>query len=179
MEIIIDYFDILFLFKLYFQIIKKGKFMKVQKNTVVTIDYTLKDDNGNIIDTSQGRGPLKYLHGNGNLIPGLEKALEGKEAGESFSVTIPPEDGYGYKDEGLIQEVPRNLFDDSNGLEVGMQFQAQTEQGTYILTIQEIKENTVVVDGNHPLAGQNLNFDINIIDVREATADELAHGHAH
>jgi FKBP-type peptidyl-prolyl cis-trans isomerase SlyD len=153
--------------------------MKVQKNTVVTIDYTLRDDNGNILDSSRGRTPLKYLHGNGALIPGLEKALEGKEPGESFSITISPEEGYGYKDEGLIQEVPKDLFDDSNGLEVGMQFQAQTEQGMYILTIVEIKDNTVVVDGNHPLAGQNLNFDISILDVRNATAEELAHGHAH
>jgi FKBP-type peptidyl-prolyl cis-trans isomerase SlyD len=153
--------------------------MKVQKNTVVTIDYTLRDDDGNILDSSRGRTPLKYLHGNGALIPGLEKALEGKEPGESFSITISPEEGYGYKDEGLIQEVPKDLFDDSNGLEVGMQFQAQTEQGMYILTIVEIKDNTVVVDGNHPLAGQNLNFDISILDVRNATAEELAHGHAH
>jgi FKBP-type peptidyl-prolyl cis-trans isomerase SlyD len=153
--------------------------MKIKKNTVVSIDYTLKDDHGNVIDSSQGRGPLKYLHGNGNLIIGLEKALEGKDVGDSFSVTIPPEEGYGFVDEGLIQEVPRNLFDDSQGLEVGMQFQAQTEEGTYILTIKEIKGNTVVVDGNHPLAGQNLNFDIRVVDVREATLEELAHGYAH
>ncbi len=153
--------------------------MKIQKNTVVTFEYTLKDDNGNIIDSSKGRGPLKYLHGNGNLIPGLEKALEGKEKGNSFSVTIPPEEGYGFQDETLIQEVPKDLFDDSNGLEVGMQFQAQTEQGNYILTIKEIHSNTVVVDGNHPLAGKNLNFDITILDVRNATAEEVAHGHAH
>jgi len=153
--------------------------MKIKKNTVVSIDYTLKDDHGNVIDSSQGRGPLKYLHGNGNLIIGLEKALEGKDVGDSFSVTIPPEEGYGFVDEGLIQEVPRNLFDDSQGLEVGMQFQAQTEEGAYILTIKEIKGNTVVVDGNHPLAGQNLNFDIRVVDVREATPEELAHGHAH
>lgn len=153
--------------------------MKIQKNTVVSIDYTLKDDDGNLIDTSSGRGPLKYLHGNGNLIPGLEKALEGREAGQSFSVKIPPEEAYGQKDEALIQEVPRNLFDETEGLEVGMQFQAQTEQGSYILTVKEIKENTVVIDGNHPLAGQNLNFEINIISVREATLEELAHGHAY
>ncbi len=153
--------------------------MKIRKNTVVSFEYTLKDDDGNLIDSSKGRGPLKYLHGNGNLIPGLEKALEGREAGESFSVRIPPEEAYGEIDEALIQEVPRDLFDESEGLEVGMQFQAQTEQGNYILTVKEIKENTVVIDGNHPLAGQNLNFEINIIAVREATLEELAHGYAH
>jgi FKBP-type peptidyl-prolyl cis-trans isomerase SlyD len=116
-------FNLIYLFK-------KRLSYENQKNTVVSIDYTLKDDHGNIIDSSQGRGPLKYLHGNGNLIIGLEKALEGKDVGYSFSVTIPHEEGYGFVNEGLIQEVPRNLFDDSQGLEVGMQFQAQIEERT-------------------------------------------------
>ncbi len=153
--------------------------MKIKKNTVVTIDYTLKDDNGNVIDSSEGRGPLKYLHGNGNLILGLERQLEGKEKGESLHIKVLPEEGYGEIDLGLIQEVPKNLFEDSEQLEVGMQFQAQTENGTYILTIKEVKPDSVIVDGNHPLAGKNLNFDIEIIDVREATQEEIAHGHAH
>lgn len=153
--------------------------MQIKKNTVVTFDYTLKDDDGNILDTSKGRQPLKYLHGNGNLISGLENALEGKEKGASFHITIKPEDGYGPVNQDLIQEVPKDLFEDSENLEIGMQFQAQTEQGAYILTIVDIKSNTVVVDGNHPLAGKNLNFDIDILDVREATKEEIMHGHAH
>lgn len=153
--------------------------MQVKKNTVVTIDYTLKDDEGNILDTSKGRRPLKYLHGNGNLIPGLENALEGKEKGTSFQVVVKPEDGYGFFNENLVQELSKDLFEDSENLQVGMQFQAQTEQGSYILTIIEVKADSVVVDGNHPLAGKNLNFDIDIIDIREATQEEIAHGHAH
>ncbi|MCS7205684.1 MAG: peptidylprolyl isomerase [Leptospiraceae bacterium] len=153
--------------------------MKVRKNTVVTIDYVLKDDFGNILDSTQGRSPLKYLHGNGNLIPGIEKALEGKEKGDFIKVSIPPEDGYGYIDESLIQEVPKEIFEDPEDLEIGMQFSAQTEEGTYILTVKEIREETVIVDGNHPLAGKNLNFEIRILNIREATLEEIAHRHAH
>lgn len=153
--------------------------MKVKHNMVVTFDYTLRDDEGNILETSKGRQPLKYLHGNGNLLPGLEKALEGKQKGDVVEVRLTPEEGYGHVDESLIQEVPRDLFDDPENLEEGMQFQANTENGSYILTIKEVKDDTVVVDGNHPLAGKNLHFEIKILDVREATLEEIAHRHAH
>ncbi len=153
--------------------------MQVKKNTVVTIDYTLKDDEGNILDTSKGRKPLKYLHGNGNLIPGLEKAIEGKEKGVSFHVVVKPEEGYGVFNKELVQELSKDLFEDSENLQVGMQFQAQTEEGSFILTIVEVKANSVVVDGNHPLAGKNLNFDIDILDVREATQEEIAYRQVH
>ncbi|MFN3603233.1 MAG: peptidylprolyl isomerase [Leptonema sp. (in: bacteria)] len=153
--------------------------MQIRKDTVVTIDYTLKDNEGNILDTSKGRKPLKYLHGNGNLIPGLENALEGKEVGASFHVVIPPEEAYGPINENLIQEISKDLFEENENLQVGMQFQAQTEQGSYILTIVEVKTDSVVVDGNHPLAGKTLNFDVEVVDVREATKEEIMHGHAH
>ncbi len=152
--------------------------MKIERNRVVAIQYTLKDDAGRVIDTSEGRDPLQYLHGNNNLIPGLEKALEGLEAGKQIQVTVPPEEGYGPRVQEMVQEVPKKLFENED-LAVGMQFQVQGEDGVHILTIAEIRDESVIVDGNHPLAGANLNFDVTVVSVREASPEEIAHGHVH
>ncbi len=153
--------------------------MKVAENTVVVIDYTLTDNDGSVIDSSEGAGPLSYLHGAGNIIPGLEEALMGKEAGEEVKASIEPAKAYGDRHEQLKQEVPRELFSGVDNVEVGMQFQSETEQGPVLVTVVEVKDETVTVDGNHPLAGVNLNFDVTIREVREASEEELEHGHVH
>ncbi len=153
--------------------------MKVAENTVVVIDYTLTDNDGSVIDSSEGAGPLSYLHGAGNIIPGLEEALMGKEAGEEVKASIEPAKAYGDRHEQLKQEVPRELFSGVDNVEVGMQFQSETEQGPVLVTVVEVKDETVTVDGNHPLAGVHLNFDVTIREVREASEEELEHGHVH
>jgi FKBP-type peptidyl-prolyl cis-trans isomerase SlyD len=153
--------------------------MQVAKHAVVEIDYTLTDDDGNVLDTSKGGHPLAYLHGAGNLIPGLESALEGKSAGDSLQVSVPPERAYGKRDDALVQEVPRSQFGSVKDLSVGMQFQATSNAGTHIVRVVEITDAVVTVDANHELAGQNLNFDVNVVNVRKATPEELQHGHVH
>jgi FKBP-type peptidyl-prolyl cis-trans isomerase SlyD len=152
--------------------------MQISKHKVVTMDYTLRDTEGAVIDSSEGQEPLAYIHGTGNIIPGLEQALEGKAAGDSLSVSITPEEAYGDRDESLLQVVPRNLFDVPE-VEAGMQFQTQSEQGPQIVTVVAVTEEEVTVDANHPLAGITLNFDVEVVDVRDATDDELSHGHVH
>lgn len=153
--------------------------MKVADNTVVVIDYTLTNNEGQVIDSSEGAGPLAYLHGAGNIIPGLEDALLGKEAGDEIKASIEPENAYGDRHEALKQEVPADLFSGVEKVEVGMQFQSETDQGPVLVTVTEVGEQTITVDGNHPLAGVHLNFDVNVREVREATAEELEHGHVH
>lgn len=153
--------------------------MQISKNKVVAIDYTLTDDDGNTLDTSANREPLKYIQGAGNIIPGLERALEGEESGAQVNVTVQPDEGYGQRDENLKQQVPRNLFEGVDTLEPGMQFQAQTEGGVQIITVAEVGDEQVLVDANHPLAGVTLNFDVNVVEVRDATEEELEHGHVH
>lgn len=153
--------------------------MQIGKNTVVSIDYTLTNDAGEVIDTSSGREPLVYLHGVGGIIPGLEDALAGKQAGESLKVRVPPEQAYGPKDPKLVQGVPRQQFHGVPNIDVGMQFQAQTGAGTRIVTVVGVTPETVTVDANHPLAGQSLNFDVKVVEVREASEEELSHGHVH
>ncbi|MFA6455602.1 MAG: peptidylprolyl isomerase [Bacteroidota bacterium] len=153
--------------------------MKIAKDKVVSIEYTLRDDGGNILDSSDGREPLAYLHGNGNLIPGLEAQLEGKSANDALKVTVAPADGYGEFDAAQIVNVPRDQFTGVADLAVGMQFTASGPEGQRIVTVTKIENDTVTVDGNHPLAGQTLNFDVKIVSVREATDDELSHGHVH
>jgi FKBP-type peptidyl-prolyl cis-trans isomerase SlyD len=153
--------------------------MKIEKDKVVSIEYTLRDDKGEVLDTSEGREPLAYLHGNGNLIPGLESQLEGRSANESLKVAVAPADGYGEFDQAQIVDVPRSQFTGVADLAVGMQFTASGPEGQRIVTVTKVGLETVTVDGNHPLAGQTLNFDVKIVDVREATADELSHGHVH
>lgn len=153
--------------------------MQVAKNKVVSIDYTLKDDAGEVIDSSEGYEPLFYLHGHDNIVPGLESALEGKQAGDKVQVSVSPAEGYGERDDSLQQVVPREAFQGVEDLEVGMQFRAESDEGQQIVTIMAVDGDNVTVDGNHPLAGETLNFDVTVVEVRDATADELEHGHVH
>lgn len=153
--------------------------MKVAENAVVVIDYKLTDNDGEVIDSSEGAGPLAYLHGMGNIITGLEEALLGKEAGDVVKASIEPEKAYGERQEDMKQEVPRDLFSGIDNIELGMQFQSETEQGPVMVTVVAIEEEMVTVDGNHPLAGIHLNFDVTIREVREASEEELEHGHVH
>jgi FKBP-type peptidyl-prolyl cis-trans isomerase SlyD len=157
----------------------QGFIMQISANKVVAIDYTLTDDQGAVIDSSEGRGPLAYLQGHGNIIPGLENALEGKSAGDALKVTVAAADGYGERDDSLTQAVPRNMFENADDIQVGMQFQTSSEQGMHIVTVTAIDPENVTVDANHPLAGQNLTFDVTIVEVRDASEEELAHGHVH
>jgi FKBP-type peptidyl-prolyl cis-trans isomerase SlyD len=153
--------------------------MQIAKNTVATINYTLTDPKGQVIDSSKGREPLASLHGASNIIPGLESALEGKAKGDSVNVTVPPENGYGKHNPELVQPVPRENFKGISDIRPGMQFQAQTPQGARIVTVVKVDPDNVTVDANHPLAGMDLKFDVTVEDVREATPEEITHGHAH
>lgn len=154
--------------------------MQVAKGKVVAISYTLRT-NGVIRHISQENKPLEYLHGAGNIIPGLEKALEGKAGGDQFSITVPPEEGYGARDETLQQKVPAEVFQGVEQLEPGMQFQAQSEDNKRLETVTIVdvdeEEQTVTLDTNHPLAGQTLEFDVIVNTVREATESELERGY--
>ncbi len=154
--------------------------MTIKENSAVSFHYTLTDDDGQQLDSSAGKEPLAYLHGAGNIIPGLENALTGKAVGDSMVVAVSAAEGYGEVQKELIQEVPRSAFQGVDTIEVGMQFEAQTGQGGNVpVTVTAVSEEVVTVDGNHPLAGKNLNFDVSIEDVRDATEEELAHGHVH
>lgn len=153
--------------------------MQITQNAVVLIHYTLTDDTGKTIDSSAGAEPLAYLHGKGNLIPGLERALEGKQAGDAISVKVSPAEAYGEYDKELVQSLPRDVLKGIENVHVGMQLQAQSDQGARAVTVTAVGEDTVTIDGNHPLAGQNLNFDVKVTDVRAATDEELVHGHVH
>lgn len=153
--------------------------MQIAKHSVVTIDYTLTSPDGQVLDTSRGRQPLTYLHGVGGIIPGLEAALAGKSAGESVNVTIPPEQGYGQKDPRMVQAVPRSAFQGVSDIQPGMQFQAQSPQGARVVTVVKVTDDEVTVDANHPLAGMELKFDVDVKDVRAATPEEISHGHVH
>ncbi|HVY22501.1 MAG TPA: peptidylprolyl isomerase [Steroidobacteraceae bacterium] len=153
--------------------------MQIEKNAVVQIHYTLKNDAGQVLDSSEGSDPLAYLQGHGNLIAGLEKALEGKKVGDSLTVSIPPEEGYGVRDENLVQDVPRSAFEGIPNVEVGMQFHADSNHGPRTVTVTKVAGDTITVDGNHPLADQTLHFAVDIVEVRAATNEELAHGHVH
>jgi FKBP-type peptidyl-prolyl cis-trans isomerase SlyD len=153
--------------------------MQAVKEKVVSIHYTLTGDDGRVIDSSEGREPLAYLHGAKNIVPGLERALEGKEAGEDIAVTVPPEEGYGQRNDELVQPVPKSNFPEGVDPQLGMQFQAQTAAGPRLVRVVEVEEETVVIDANHPLAGKSLNFNVSVVDIRDATPEELQHGHVH
>ena len=153
--------------------------MQIADKMVVTIDYTLKDDNGNILDSSND-GNFAYLHGSNNIIPGLENALTGKLAGDEVDVKVSPAEGYGERNDSMVQAVPRDMFDSEQEIEVGMQFHAQSPEGDMVVvTVTDVDKDDITVDGNHPLAGMNLNFGVKVVDVREATAEERDHGHVH
>jgi FKBP-type peptidyl-prolyl cis-trans isomerase SlyD len=153
--------------------------MQISKHKAVSIDYTLTDDSGEILDSSNGEDPLAFLHGIGNLIPGLESALEGKSSGDEIKVTVAPAEAYGEHVEQLVQSVPRDRFEDDGTLEVGMRFHAASDHGETLVMITDISDDTVTVDGNHPLAGKTLHFEVKVVDVREATPEEINHGHVH
>ena len=153
--------------------------MKITKDLIATIDYTLKDDLGEVLDTSENGDPLAYLHGYGSLIPGLEKKLEGLSAGDSFSAAFDPSEGYGEYKKELELTVDINKFDDPEELEVGMHFQAEMESGVKLCTVTQIDGDDIHINANHPLAGMTLHFDITIRDVREALPEEIEHGHVH
>ncbi len=153
--------------------------MQIESNSVVTLHYVLKDNEGTIIDQSDDDSFL-YLHGAMNIIPGLENALAGKSAGDELSIKVAPEDGYGLKEEERIQEVPKDMFEGAEQIEPGVQFHAQSPDGqAVVVTVVEVKDDVVVIDGNHALAGVDLNFDVKIVDVREASEEEVEHGHVH
>ena len=154
--------------------------MQIAKNNVVHIDYTLTDNDGNILDSSEGREPLAYIHGIGNLIPGLEKELEGKATGDHIDAKVAPEDAYGLRDINLEQTVHISNFDQPEQVQKGIQFQAQTEDGqTKIATIVDISGEEVKIDMNHPLSGMELNFSVDVKEIRKASEEELSHGHVH
>ncbi|MCA2015633.1 peptidylprolyl isomerase [Vibrio tritonius] len=153
--------------------------MKIEKNVVVALAYQVKLEDGVVVDQSTTEAPLEYLHGNDNLIIGLERELEGKAAGDKFTATISPEDAYGEHSDDLVQRVPAEVFQGVDTLEVGMRFLADTDQGPIPVEITEVDGDEVVVDGNHMLAGHTLTFDVEVVAVRAASEEELAHGHVH
>ncbi|MEL4471262.1 peptidylprolyl isomerase [Shewanella algae] len=153
--------------------------MQITQHSAVTIHYRLTDAKGQLIESSFEADPMVYLHGMENLIPGLEKALEGKGKGDTLEVTIEAEEAYGPYHDGLRQEVPLEAFGDIQDIVPGMRFIAETEMGQRPVQVTEVLDNSVIVDGNHPLAGQSLTFNVEVMDVREATAEEVAHGHIH
>jgi FKBP-type peptidyl-prolyl cis-trans isomerase SlyD len=146
---------------------------------VVSLNFTVKDGQGQIVDSSEGGAPLVYLHGQKNIMPGLEAVLTGKAPGDEFAVTIEPADGYGEYNEEMLQVVPREAFQGVENIELGMMFTAQTPNGPVQLVVAKIEGDNITVDPNHPLAGKTLNFTGSVIDVRDATEEELAHGHVH
>lgn len=153
--------------------------MQIADQKVVVIHYKLTDSEGQVIDSSEGQEPMPYLHGAANLVPGLEKELTGKAAGDKIKTVVAPEEGYGHKDANLVQELPRSSFGGVDEIKVGMEFHAQTENGMQVVEVIDLSDDTVTIDGNHPLAGVELHFDIEVIEVRDATETELEHGHIH
>ncbi|NNH69152.1 peptidylprolyl isomerase [Nocardia uniformis] len=154
--------------------------MLIAANEVVSIDYTLTNDAGEVLDESAPGDPLVYLHGAGNIIPGLENALEGKAAGDQLSVVVEPEDGYGEYLPELLTTVSREVIQGVDDLTVGMQLQAEAPDGdVQIITVAGVDGDEVTIDANHELAGQRLTFAIKVVDIRDASAEELVHGHPH
>ena len=153
--------------------------MDIQKGKVVSIDYILRDAGGKVLDSSDEGEPLLYLHGNDNIIPGLEKHLEGKQIGDSLSCVVPAAEGYGERNEELVLKVSKSEFGPDAEVTPGMQFEARSDEGTQIVTVVKIEDDEVTIDTNHPLAGETLHFEIKVVDVRDATEEELEHGHVH
>lgn len=153
--------------------------MIIAKDSVVSLEYTLRSDSGETLDTSEGQGPLVYLQGYENIVPGLERTLAGKKKGDSLKVSVPPEEAYGPRDPRKTMEVPRSQLPPGEP-EVGMQLRGQSQAGDIIaLWITAVGPDSVTVDGNHPMAGRTLHFEVTVVDVRAATAEELEHGHVH
>ncbi len=153
--------------------------MQIQKNSVVSFHYRLKEEGGEIFEDSHEGSPVLYLHGHKSMLPGLESALDGKEAGASFDVTVAPEQGYGLRKEGQSQRIPKKHILTKGKLKPGMMVQVNTKEGPYEAVVIKVGLKNVDIDGNHPLAGKTLVFSVELIEVREATEEELTHGHAH
>ena len=153
--------------------------MQIAERCVASFHYTLTNALGQVIDSSEGREPLAYLHGAGNIVPGLERALAGKVSGDKFDVEVAAAEGYGEREDGLVQTVPRAAFEGVAAIEPGMQFQARGPQGVMLVTVTAVAGDQVTIDANHPLAGETLHFAIEITDVREASVEEVLHGHVH
>lgn len=153
--------------------------MVIADQKVVSIHYKLTNEDGELLQESAAEEPLSYLHGSGNIIPGLESALSGKATGDKLNVSVEPEEGYGARNDALVQELPRNVFQGIEDIQEGMQFQARSEQGTQVITVTKVDGDRITVDGNHPLAGQKLNFEVEVDNIRDATEEEIAHGHVH
>ncbi len=153
--------------------------MNISKDTVVQFHYSLKDDKGELIESTEGKDPMAYLHGHSNIIPGLEKALEGKAVGDSFTVTIEPKDGYGPRQENSMQRISLKHLQGARKWKPGMMAFVETDKGYRQVTVLKVGKFNADVDTNHPLAGKTLVFDIQVADIREASAEEKSHGHAH
>lgn len=153
--------------------------MKIAKDKVVALHYTLRNDGGDTIDTSSGSEPLAYIHGSGSILPGLETALDGREPGEKFDIRLEAKDGYGLRQDELVQVLPRKSLATIGKIKVGTQFHANGPGGARVMTITRVDKDDITVDGNHPLAGVDLNFNVEVVEVRDAAPDELAHGHVH
>ncbi len=153
--------------------------MQVESQKVVILNYTLTDNDGNVIDQSTDSS-FAYLHGANNIIPGLENALHGKKAGDEMNVSVSPQEGYGERDDSKTQSVPKEMFPEDAEIEPGMQFHAQGPNGeTIVVSVTSVEDDAVTVDGNHPLAGVHLNFAVEVIEVRDASQEEIEHGHVH
>ena len=153
--------------------------MQVSEHKVVVLKYEVIDEQDQLVDRSEDDGPLAYIHGNGQLIPGLENALEGREQGDKLSIDVPPDQGYGERDEDGIQTVSRSQFDNGDQIEAGMQFEAQDDEGHQIVTVVGVEGDKITLDTNHPLAGKTLHFKVEIVEVLDATPEELDHNHVH
>ena len=153
--------------------------MNVADGKVVLIHYTLRDEQGAVLGSSDGGGPIAYLHGNDGIVPGLEEVLTGKNAGDRIDVVVVPEKGYGLRDESLVQMIPRNRFPDAAAIVAGQQFHADGPHGGRLLTVTQVEKDLVTVDANHPLAGKSLHFSVEVREVRKATREEVTHGHVH
>jgi len=150
--------------------------MQIEPQKVASFHYTLTTDGGEVVDSSRERDPLSYLHGAGNIVPGLEKALAGRNEGDQFKVDVAPEEGYGPRHPQLVQQVPKSAFQNAAEPQPGMRFQTNGPKGPMLVTVTEIDGDKVTIDGNHPLAGQTLHFDIEVTNVRDASQDELNNG---
>lgn len=153
--------------------------MNITKDHVVSFDYQLTNSRSEMLDSSEDSGPLSYLHGYAHIIPGLEKALEGKKSGDNLNVVVPPVEAYGLRDERRMGQVERSIFPEGADIQPGMRFRATSENGSDLVMVVAVEGDTITVDANHPLAGETLTFDVTIREVRPATADELSHGHVH
>jgi len=153
--------------------------MKIANGKVVSIHYKLQSDTGETLDSSEGREPLAYLQGHGNIISGLENALVDKGVGDKLKVSVKPEEGYGERSDELVHSVPLSEFEDASQIQVGTRIRVETNHGEHIAVVTSIEDDVAKIDLNHPLAGETLHFDVEIMEVRDATEEELSHGHVH